>query len=106
MSTKNTLDALEQACKDLKVRLVYDELKGEGGLCRLRDSWHLILNRRLSVESRIRLIREALAQVSAAGPLVRTKERAADVPVSEPGPVSVGEIPEPESEPVSVVSPT
>ncbi|MEO0077955.1 MAG: hypothetical protein ABIK86_03035 [candidate division WOR-3 bacterium] len=73
MNTRKTLDALEQACKELGVKLAYADLKSEGGLCRLRDSWHLILNRRLSTESRIRLIREALAQVSASGPLPKAQ---------------------------------
>jgi len=102
MSMKKTLDALEQACKDLGVRLVYDELKGEGGLCRLRDSWHLILNRRLSTESRIRLIREALARVSAAPPLRRAHTPPTPaVQEQAPEPIAVVEV-EQEHEPEPV----
>ncbi len=104
MSTKKTLDALEQACKELGVRLAYADLKSEGGLCRLRDSWRLILNRRLSVESRIRLIREALAQVNAAGPLAKA-QTAPIQSTAEPAPETTVEaepVPEPESVPAQV----
>lgn len=45
------------------VRLAYDDLQGEGGLCRLRDCWYLVINRRLAAESRVRLIHQALERV-------------------------------------------
>ncbi len=99
MSMKKTLDALEQTCKDVGVRLVYDELKGEGGLCRLRDSWYLILNRRLSTESRIRIIREALTRVGAAPPL---RPPQAQPPPAMPEPTPAVEVEQThEPEPVS-----
>ena len=70
MKASERLERLERLCVERGVKLVYDELQGEGGLCRLRDCWYLIINRRLSVETRVRVIHQALERVPqrAAGP--------------------------------------
>jgi len=66
MSKTSRLEQLEQECKERGVRLIYDDLRSEGGLCRLRGSFYLILNRRLAFETKIRIIADALARVPGA----------------------------------------
>jgi hypothetical protein len=89
MSKKTRLEQLEQECHGRGVRLIYDDLRSEGGLCRLRGSYFLILNRRLASETRVRIIADALARVP---------ERARDVTetrpeVSDRVPVSADRVP-------------
>ena len=63
MSKAKQLEQLEQECHTRGVKLIYDDLRSEGGLCRLRGSFYLILNRRLAFETKIRIIADALARV-------------------------------------------
>jgi hypothetical protein len=80
MSVKKGLEALEQQCRDAGVKLIYDDLRGEGGLCRLRDRFFLILNRRAAPETRVRLIAEGLAKLATMSvplPAVSAVEQAA-----------------------------
>jgi len=63
MSKTTRLEQLEQECHGRGVKLIYDDLRGEGGLCRLRDGYYLILNRRLASETKARIIADALARV-------------------------------------------
>jgi len=90
MSAKKTLEQLEQACRELGIRLMYDDLKSEGGLCRLRDSFYLVVNRRASAETRIRMMKDAVARVTAAQARMAKVEAAVkevpqpEAPVPEP----------------------
>ncbi len=98
MSKAPRLEQLEQECKDRSVRLIYDDLRSEGGLCRLRDGYFLILNRRLASETKARIIADALARVG-------NCPRTGTVPKAEEGVVPEGELsPKPahESSPVIV----
>ena len=63
MSKTTKLEQLEQECHGRGVRLIYDDLRSEGGLCRLRGSYYLILNRRLASETKARIIVDALTRV-------------------------------------------
>jgi len=63
VSSKKRLEQFEQECHTRGVTLIYDDLRGEGGLCRLRESYWLILNRRLAPETKVRIIADALARV-------------------------------------------
>ena len=65
VSARSEVDRLEQECVRRQIRLMYDDLKSEGGSCRLRDSFYLVINRRASTETRIRLMSDALARVTA-----------------------------------------
>ena len=62
MSKTSRLEQVEQECKERGIRLIYDDLRSEGGLCRLRDGYYLILNRRLAAETKTRVIADALAR--------------------------------------------
>lgn len=77
MSTSQTLAQLERQCRELGVRLIYDELRGEGGLCRLRDTYIVVINRRAAVETRVRLLSEALLAVEQR-PIVTDSGQVAD----------------------------
>jgi hypothetical protein len=63
MSKTSRLEQVEQECKERGVRLIYDDLRSEGGLCRLRGSYYVILNRRLAAETKTRIIADALARM-------------------------------------------
>jgi hypothetical protein len=66
MTPKKRLEGLEQACRDHGVRLVYDDLQGEGGMCRLRDNYMIVINRRAAADTRVRIIGDALERIQAA----------------------------------------
>ena len=63
MSKTSRLEQLEQECHTRGVKLIYDDLRSEGGLCRLRGCYYLILNRRLASETKARIIADALTRV-------------------------------------------
>jgi len=91
MSKTSRLEKLEQECHTRGVKLIYDDLRSEGGLCRLRGSFYLILNRRLASETRVRIIADALARIPERIP---HPEPAVQVSRAEPTPVAV-DYPEP-----------
>ncbi len=72
MGKESALAELEARCQELGIKLVYDDLRGEGGLCRVREQFWLIVNRRVSVATKIRLLNDALKKVgekAAASPI-------------------------------------
>ena len=91
MSKTAKLEQLEQECHTRGVKLIYDDLRSEGGLCRLRGCYYLILNRRLASETRARIIADALARVPERIP---QPEPAVQVSPAETTPVVV-DYPEP-----------
>jgi len=91
MSRATRLEQLEQECHGRGVKLIYDDLRSEGGLCRLRDGYFLILNRRLAAETKARIIADALARVPER---ILQPEPAAQVSPAETTPVVV-DYPEP-----------
>lgn len=60
---KAVLERLEAECRERGVRLIYDDLKSEGGMCRLKGCPLLVINRRAALETRIRILRDALARL-------------------------------------------
>jgi hypothetical protein len=84
MNSKRRLEQLEQQCIDMEVKLCYDDLRSEGGLCRLRRTFYVIMNRRSSVETRIRILEDALARVPAAMAQAVVEETAAPRAVEQP----------------------
>jgi hypothetical protein len=93
MSKTSRLEQVEQECKERGVRLIYDDLRSEGGLCRLRDGYYVILNRRLASETKTRIIVDALARVrDMAETRTAVSDRVPSVPVTdaaEPTPAMV-----------------
>lgn len=60
---KQILAELEARCVEAGIKLIYDDLRGEGGLCRVRDRFWVIVNRRVSVVTKIRILNEVLKKV-------------------------------------------
>jgi hypothetical protein len=90
MSKTTRLEQVEQECKQRGIRLIYDDLRSEGGLCRLRGNLYLIMSRRLACETRVRVITEALARAQAmlaSRPVAAEQE--AETPAAIPEPVAV-----------------
>ncbi len=83
------LEQLEQECRERGVTVIYDDLRSEGGLCRLRGSFFLILNRRLAPETKARVITDALVRMQAMAE--NRPEAQRDVPV--PAPANAPEVP-------------
>ena len=67
MKATAVLAALEQSCQERGIKLIYDDLQTEGGLCRLRENYYIIINRRASTETRVRILRDSLGRM--AGPI-------------------------------------
>jgi len=63
MKMKDVLERLEKTCLEREVKLVYDDLQSEGGLCRMRDKYYIIVNRKASTETRVRILQSALARL-------------------------------------------
>lgn len=61
MTKKEILQQLEAVAKQIGVKVVYDDLRGEGGFCRCKDRHYLILNSRLSQAQKIDLLAQGLA---------------------------------------------
>jgi hypothetical protein len=81
MSKTSRLEQLEQECKERGIRLIYDDLRSEGGLCRLRGCYYVIMNRRLASETRTRIIADALARVRE---MAEARSAVADLVLSGP----------------------
>ncbi len=62
---ERVLAELEARCVELGIRIIYDDLQGDGGLCRVRDRYLVIVNRRVSAGTRVRIINEALKKINA-----------------------------------------
>lgn len=60
MKTRNLLQGFENLIHNLSIDLRYEKGDFSGGLCRLSDKNVLIVNDRLSVENKIRLIASEL----------------------------------------------
>lgn len=67
MTKKDILQHLEAVAKQIGVRVIYDELRGEGGFCRCKDRHYLILNNRLSQNQKIDLLIQGLADLDLNG---------------------------------------
>lgn len=62
---ERVLDELEQRCNELGLKVIYDDLRGEGGMCRLRNQYLVIINRRAAVQTKIRMLEQALKRYEA-----------------------------------------
>lgn len=67
MTKKDILQHLEAVAKQIGVKVIYDELRGEGGLCRCKNHHYLILNNRLSQNQKIDLLIQGLADLDLNG---------------------------------------
>ncbi len=76
---------LEARCQELGIRVIYDELRGEGGICRVRDRLMVIINRRVSVQTRIRMLEAALQRAEQSAPVSPAeKSQLGQAPLADP----------------------
>jgi hypothetical protein len=64
MSPRNILDGFESLIENLSIDLRYEKGDFSGGLCRLPEKNIFIINNRLSVENKIRLIASELRSMN------------------------------------------
>ncbi|MBM3315849.1 hypothetical protein FJY71_08460 [candidate division WOR-3 bacterium] len=83
-AVQQELARLEAECRQRGVKLVYDDLRGEGGLCRVRKSFYIIINRRASTETRIRMIGTCLGKLPAEQPTAAAATTPQPAPVETP----------------------
>lgn len=60
---ERVLAELEERCRQAGIKVVYDDLRGEGGLCRVRQEFWVIVNRRVSAATKAKILDEALKRV-------------------------------------------
>jgi hypothetical protein len=78
---------LEARCAELGLKVIYDDLRGEGGVCRVHNRLLVIINRRCSAATKIRILEQALRRAGQqlTAPTATPQERAQ--PVVNPAPV-------------------
>ncbi|MEO0117426.1 MAG: hypothetical protein ABIK99_04995 [candidate division WOR-3 bacterium] len=66
MTKREVLEKLEEFLKSNRpeISLIFDEIEGEGGLCSLKGKYYIIVNRRLSLDAKIKIITAALKQLN------------------------------------------
>lgn len=63
-SDEPTLRELEEVAARLSIPVEYQSGEMRGGLCRIGRSWRIIINRDLSLQEKIEILAESLAQVN------------------------------------------
>ncbi|HDQ99612.1 MAG TPA: hypothetical protein ENN51_04925 [candidate division WOR-3 bacterium] len=63
LKEREALDRLVARCNEKGIRIAYDDLQTEGGFCRLRDKYIIVINRRAATGTRVRIITDALTQI-------------------------------------------
>lgn len=66
LKEREALDRLVARCDEQGIRIAYDDLQTEGGFCRLRDKYIIVINRRAATGTRVRIITDALEQIAEA----------------------------------------
>lgn len=61
MSKKEILNALEAIAQKLSIKVVYDDVSGNGGICRCKDRYYLIINHRLPLERKIDILLDGVS---------------------------------------------
>lgn len=64
MIKNEQIEKLEQELKAHSVKIIYDTLYTEGGLCRVKDRYYVIINRRLTIEEKIELLEKSLLELT------------------------------------------
>jgi hypothetical protein len=69
MKPDSLLEALEAAAETLSVKVSYEPMQasvGHGGLCRVKGTWRVIIDKRATVHERIATLGQALARIEGA----------------------------------------
>lgn len=62
MDSATLLQEFEDLSERMSIRIRYGKLDGEGGLCRYRDEYHIVINKRLDTQGRIEVMSRVFAQ--------------------------------------------
>lgn len=62
MDNATLLQEFENLAERLSVRIRYGHIDRDGGLCRYRGAYHLVINKRLGTEGRIAVFARAFAR--------------------------------------------
>ena len=62
MTDETLLQEFENLAERLSVKIKFGKLDGEGGLCRYRDDYHIIVNKRLDIPGRIAVLARAFSR--------------------------------------------
>ncbi len=60
INRNDRLKTLEETLKSKSVRIIYDNLKSDGGLCKAKNQYYLIINKNISLEQKITILSRAL----------------------------------------------
>ncbi len=61
MTNETLLQEFEDLAERLSVKIKYGKLDGEGGLCRYGDNFHIIVNKKLDISSRVVVLARAFS---------------------------------------------
>lgn len=64
MNKNEKLKKLEDTLQENSVRVIYDVLKSEGGLCKVKDKYYIIINRNIGVEQKITILSQGLMNIT------------------------------------------
>ncbi len=62
MDSTTLLQEFEDLAERMSIRVRYGKLDGDGGLCRYRGRYHIVINKRLDTDSRINLLGRAFSE--------------------------------------------
>lgn len=62
MDSATLLQEFEDLAERMSISIRYGKLDGEGGLCRYRDEYHIVINKRLETDARIEVMSRIFAQ--------------------------------------------
>ncbi len=62
MNSEILLEEFENLAERLSITIKYGRLDGEGGLCRYKEDYHIVVNKRLETDGRIAVIARAFSQ--------------------------------------------
>jgi hypothetical protein len=64
MIKNEQLEKLEETLRNQSIKIIYDTLYSEGGFCRVKDRYYVIINRRLSLEEKVELLSKSLLELT------------------------------------------
>ncbi len=62
MDSATLLQEFEDLAERMSIRIRYGKLDGGGGLCRYRDEYHIVINKRLDIDGRIEVMGRVFAR--------------------------------------------
>lgn len=58
------INELEDTLNKNSVRIIYDNLKSDGGLCKVKDKYYIIINKNISTEQKILILSQGLIDIT------------------------------------------